>query len=216
MMQPARPWCRSGLTAAVACFAMATLIGCGREPEVHAYREVAPPEASTAEFGTPPRAAMPDAAPPVAPPNPAVASGASIAWTTPAGWEQRPGGGMRVASFVLPGGVGDVSITALGGMAGGASANVRRWLGQLDLRLDDAAFAAFMKAAPDLRSEGGMMGSLYNFIPLRETWEQDAMLAGILVSGSQTVFVKATGPADALAREHDAFAALCRSLRFER
>src|SRR5262252_7695326 len=60
----------------------------------------------------------------------------SLKWTLPAGWEEVSPGEMRVASFRIKGPEGkqaDVSIVPLPGTAGGVSANVNRWRGQLGL-----------------------------------------------------------------------------------
>lgn len=58
-----------------------------------------------------------------------------VSWTTPAGWKELAGNGMRAASFELPKGSGkaEVTVVALPGDVGGELANVNRWRGQLAL-----------------------------------------------------------------------------------
>lgn len=57
-----------------------------------------------------------------------------VTWTTPSGWQEKPGSGFRYATFVVsgPGGaVADLSVTVLEGDAGGTLSNINRWRGQL-------------------------------------------------------------------------------------
>lgn len=58
-----------------------------------------------------------------------------IAWTTPEGWHQHPGEGMRYATFHVGGGDHSIelSVTQFPGKSGGLLANVNRWRGQLGL-----------------------------------------------------------------------------------
>ena len=74
---------------------------------------------------------------PLAPPATADAGGApQLKWTLPAGWQEKPAGEMRVASFSAPGNNGqlvDISVVPLPGMAGGDLSNVNRWRGQVGL-----------------------------------------------------------------------------------
>lgn len=195
------------LTAAV------LTMGCGREEPVQTYREVTtrlpvqapPPSAESA----------PDRGAAQAVPSPASANGMKLAWTLPEGWTETPGSGMRAASFKLPGEIGDGSLTTLGGQAGGARANVRRWAGQISLTLSEDELGAFLASSEDLQTRGGLVGTFYDFVQLRESWDEDAMFATILVSGGQTVFVKLVAPAEALTANRNASIAFSRSLRFE-
>lgn len=60
----------------------------------------------------------------------------SVSWTTPKGWQEKPGSGFRYATFVVPGSGGataDLSVTVLEGDAGGTLSNINRWRGQLGL-----------------------------------------------------------------------------------
>jgi hypothetical protein len=83
-------------------------------------------------------AAMPAAMPMAMPAGlPAPDKGAlpPIKYSTPPGWTEKTPTTMRVASFEVSadGKTVDVSIVPLGGMAGGAAANVTRWRGQIGL-----------------------------------------------------------------------------------
>src|SRR5581483_710828 len=76
----------------------------------------------------------------------AVANGGSLAWTAPANWQAKPAGGMRKATFTIPGEGGasaELAVTSFGGDVGGEVANVNRWRGQLQLPpLSDADASA--------------------------------------------------------------------------
>ena len=58
-----------------------------------------------------------------------------IAWTTPEGWHQHPGEGMRYATFHVGGDDHSIelSVTQFPSKSGGLLANVNRWRGQLGL-----------------------------------------------------------------------------------
>ena len=58
-----------------------------------------------------------------------------LKYTVPAGWMEKPASQMRVASFGIStdGKSADISVIPMGGMAGGATANVTRWRGQIGL-----------------------------------------------------------------------------------
>jgi hypothetical protein len=67
--------------------------------------------------------------------------GGDVRWTLPAGWKEDKGRGDRVAT--LTSGDLELSVTKLGGAAGGPLANVNRWRGQLGLSpLAEAELAA--------------------------------------------------------------------------
>jgi hypothetical protein len=61
---------------------------------------------------------------------------APIRWTLPTGWKERPGNGVRLASFDLRGengGKADVAITSFPGSVGTELDNVNRWRNELSL-----------------------------------------------------------------------------------
>jgi hypothetical protein len=54
----------------------------------------------------------------------------NVHWQAPAGWQERPGNGMRRASFQIAGADGaqaDMAVTVFPGDVGGDLANVNRW-----------------------------------------------------------------------------------------
>lgn len=130
----------------------------------------------------------------------------AIRWKAPAGWQERPAQGMRLATYLIPAKAGqaELSIVRLAGEAGGDLANVNRWRGQLEL--------------PPLESLKGHVQTIDS--PAGEvrwvdfTAAQDKrMLGAILTDGSASLFFKLTGTKKAVAESKPAFLSFLRSLR---
>lgn len=144
----------------------------------------------------------------------------SLHWTTPDGWQETPGSGMRLATFSMGSAeeVGQCTIVTLSGRAGGLNANVERWFGQLGLPVPGAEdFNAFLDGQEQLKTESGMSLVLVDFTGLTEvqTDRSDSMLVGVLSDAQKSIFVKLTGPISLLNGEKERLALLCRSMRFE-
>jgi hypothetical protein len=127
-----------------------------------------------------------------------------LRWKAPEGWVEGAPRQMRVVTF-QPASEPRVEcyVTVLGGAAGGVEANVNRWREQLRLApLPADAIAALPtlqvlgRASPFVEIDGG----------------KAAMLGLVCELDEQCVFVKMTGPADAVRAERERFAALCTSL----
>jgi len=132
--------------------------------------------------------------------------GLPIAWSVPAGWTERAGSDMRVATLIPPSGKGqaELSIVQLSGDAGGALANVNRWRGQLGL-----------EPVSSLAGQTATVGT-----PAGKTLvvdltggEGQAMLAAILKDGDARWFFKLAGPVPAVAGLKADFHAFLGSLR---
>lgn len=87
---------------------------------------------SSLESASAPVTPAPEAAPAPAAQDGAPVEVESFVFTLPAGWTARPASGMRLATFVAPGGV-EVSVTRFPGDAGGLANNINRWRGQVFL-----------------------------------------------------------------------------------
>lgn len=149
------------------------------------------------------------------PPAPAVAG--ALRWSTPEGWEETPGTGMRLASFKIgdTDNSGQCTIVILSGAAGGLEANVKRWIGQLGLQVPEGdAFRTMMDRQETLTTRGGFPGVLVDLIELSDAQPgaSESMIAGVITAGARTVFVKFTGPVALLNKEKENLASLCRSL----
>ena len=141
-----------------------------------------------------------------------------VSWSIPDGWKEKPAGGMRLASFGSDQDPGiDVSIVSLGGMAGGVSANVNRWLKQIHLpSLDEEAFNQFLSKQKKFKTESGLAVTLIDLTMLQAREDnntQPGMLAAMVEIPGRTVFVKMTGTVEEIDKNREAFRELCESLR---
>lgn len=203
----------SGLSALTRRLCVATLCllaaGCSRQEEPRRYTEIE---------GSPPASAREGSA--VAPRQGSAAvqrpessgQGGDLRWQTPDGWTSRGASGMRLATLTAVDSGAECTIVRLGAGAGGARANVIRWLGQLKIDLADADLDTFLNDAPAIKAAGGVVGSLYDFTGLTE--QGDAMLVAMFELEGATLFVKMLNARDVLVGERTRFTSLCESLRF--
>ena len=195
--------------------AIGGLLGCGNdEPKYRQYMEMtgtaAPLHVQEAEDGT--LSAQPLTPPTLPTPSPSPAS--PLEWTAPEGWTAEAASGMRKASFKVPGDA-QCTIIGLGGNAGGDLANVKRWIGQLNVTPpEDTALQQFIDAAPVIvtgQKKPLRIIDLSSFVGTSP--ETPTTLAAIFPRGDQTIFVKMTGPRSAVSAATPAFTTLCESLR---
>lgn len=172
--------------------------GPGPGPEAATAR---PPAAPVAGGGAPPNMRGPVAPPPGTDlPN----------WTPPAHWLPAGEKPMRLASFDIPGEggtKGDLSVSALGGGAGGLLANVNRWrVQQLGLPAWDEAALAQGAEKLQLGNDTGTLVDLKG--------AEKRILAVIVSRGDRTWFYKLTAT-DALAgKERENFVNFVKSARY--
>ena len=141
-----------------------------------------------------------------------------ISWSIPDGWKEKPAGGMRLASFGSQQDPGiDVSIVSLGGMAGGVSANVNRWLQQIHLpSLDEEALSQFLSKQKKFKTESGLAVTLIDLPMLQEKKDNNrepGILAAMVEIPGRMVFVKMTGTVEEIDKNREPFRELCQSLR---
>ena len=151
-------------------------------------------------------------------PKVARAKSSALAWDTPESWNEKPGAGMRIASFTMGDGddQGLCTLITLSGPAGGLEANVARWLGQLDLPVPEGtAFADFLDSQERFETQGGLPGVLADLVPLtrQQGTREDSMMVGVITIKTQTAFLKLTGPMALLESEKKHLVALSRSFR---
>jgi hypothetical protein len=201
--------------AAVALLLLAA--GCRRE-EVSSYRvsKGVPPGAEGTQgesLGTSHRPAAPPTG--MAPgmvgevPTPPTPTGAeALKWKLPAGWGQSFPGGMRFATFKVPGqGKIDGSVVTLPGDAGGELSNVNRWRGQIGLPPTDAGALASARAAVKTRVG---VASVYDFTS--DGNKKSRLIAAILMVDGSAWFIKLTGDAEPVSAARPAFLELLGSL----
>lgn len=133
-----------------------------------------------------------------------------LSWTDPAGWEVKPGSGMRIATWVVEG--QECTLMSFPGDVGGDEANIRRWLGQVGQSVDDDTLSEFVSTPSPLVTEGGLPVRFFDFSRILPEGATKSVLAGIIPVGDQSVFVKLMGDAAVLQRQRSAFEALCRSI----
>ncbi len=196
---------------------------------VRAYREVAliadhavsPSAAAAAPSSLPttpaPTPAMPPpgAAAPMAGGMPALppemqTPSLPLTWVTPAGWEELPGSGMRIAAWRIEG--QECTLMSFPGDVGGDEANIRRWLGQVGHGADAATLSAFVAQPERLVTDSGLDVRLFDLTALLPDGAAQSVLAAIIPAGDQSIFVKLMGNTPVLQRHKEAFTALSRSI----
>lgn len=208
----------------------AALTSCENKPDraVRAYREVA----LVADHAVSPSAsaAMPSDLPATPAAAPVPSQGASapmgggmpalppemqtpslpLTWITPAGWEEQPGSGMRIATWRVEG--QECTLMSFPGDVGGDEANIRRWLGQVGHGADAATLSAFVAQPERLTTGSGLEVRFFDLGALLPPGAAQSVLAAIIPAGDQSIFVKLMGDAEVLRRQKDAFTALSRSI----
>src|SRR5262249_3703421 len=150
-------------------------------------------------------------------PAPAPAAESSLKYTRPAGGVEAPdlAGGLirRAAGFrVTDGGKSaEITVTPLGGDAGGLLPNVNRWRGQIKLGPIDEG-----QLRQDVRTVE-VAGKPASYLDLLgpEGVGRERMLVVVVPRGGQTWLFKMRGPADLVARQQAAFEAFMKSVKFD-
>ncbi len=196
----------------------AALAGCSDKPaEVRRYTEVVlhPAPAPAAPSGD--RNVAAENVPVTGTPAPALQNTdapGKLGWTTPPGWAETRGSGMRLATFTITRGevTHECTLVALGPESGEPVSNLKRWIEQLDAAPPaDEALTAFIQAAPKVPLAGGRSAAVYDLTPFAKPGGK-SMLTAIADFGDRVVFVKLTAPPDVLAAETDSFRTLTASL----
>ena len=131
-----------------------------------------------------------------------------LAWTLPAGWKEVPGNGMRLATFVPPGGLKtEATVVALPGDSGGDLANANRWRGQIGLPPTDEAGLAASRTM--LATKAGP-AAIYDFTGTDAV--RTRLIAAVVDTGGTTWFFKLMGDAAATEAARGGFLALIKGL----
>ena len=198
--------------------------GCGKD-EVRVYQapQDAPPVAAANPQGgatlTPPASEIPRSATSRASSSAGPESSASerpaVPWTVPAGWEEKPASGMRVASYGVkrPDGRSvDISVVAMGGGAGGELENVNRWRDQIGLEPATEADLAGLRSIIPSGNRQVVMYELDGKKAVLDGKYAARTLAAILPAGEMTVFFKITGESALVAEQKPQFLAWLKSV----
>jgi hypothetical protein len=158
--------------------------------------------------------------PPPAPkerPKGAAAPEPSLKYTRPEGWVEAPdlaGGFIRMAAAFRAtdgGKSAEVTVTPLGGDAGGLLPNVNRWRDQVKLGPIDEG-----QLRKDVRNVE-VAGRPASYLDLLgpEGPGRERMLVVVVPRGGQTWFFKMRGPAELVAKQQAAFEAFMKSVKFD-
>ncbi len=131
-----------------------------------------------------------------------------LRWELPDGWKEIPSSGMRLATFVPPGGLKtEATVVALPGDSGGELANANRWRGQIGLPPTDAAGMA--AARTTVATKAGR-AAVYDFTSAGPG--RTRLIAAVLSAGGTTWFFKLRGDAAATESAREGFLALIKGL----
>lgn len=139
-------------------------------------------------------------------------------WATPQGWQEEAGGGMRLVTFHLlsDSKAIDCSIVALGGMAGGLEANLRRWMGQIGVQATDSDLNALISSAPSTKIKTGQEGKIFDFTTIQSKAKSTdkSMIVVMVTMDEATLFVKMAGTVDTVSKNKDDFFKLVGSVEY--
>jgi hypothetical protein len=137
-----------------------------------------------------------------------------LKYTLPAGWTEKPPTELRVASFGITenGKQVDVSVIPLGGLAGGDTANVNRWRGQVGQKpLADDALA---KTAEKVEV-AGQPSDLYDIAGTSPGSGDEERIIGTILHQNETAwFFKMSGDGALAEKNKAAFIAFLKSVEF--
>lgn len=142
----------------------------------------------------------------------------SLSWIAPEGWSEEKGNGMRIATFKAGEGNAAVetSIISLAGQAGGISANVGRWMGQLGMEIpSEDKMNEFVNRQQKLKTSDGLDVTMIDLTQLQEDadGQTPSMIAAVIESQSNQIFVKMTGPKEAVLKNVASLKSLVQSMK---
>jgi hypothetical protein len=131
-------------------------------------------------------------------------------WTTPKGWTELAGNGMRAATLQPPPGAGkaEVTVIALPGDVGGELANVNRWRGQISLPPVTEEQLGALRS--QVRTAAGSL-FLYDFTSGGQ--KKTRLVAGMIQASGTTWFFKLMGDAQAVDAARPAFLKMLEGLK---
>jgi len=136
-------------------------------------------------------------------------------WTAPDGWEELPPSQFLLAKYRVPGqgeAGAEVTVSMLGGSAGGLLPNVNRWRGQLNLGPVDEAGLAALESPIKAGSIDATLITLEG-TDLR-SGTPAKMLAVVVPLSTETWFFKMTGPIPVVDAQASRFRAFVNDARF--
>jgi hypothetical protein len=205
----------------------------GALPEGHPPVPGAAPASGALPDGHPPvpgaapaSGALPEGHPPVpssleaagSPVMPPAGGADNFAWDLPEGWERGPDRDMRLATlFAGPDHAVECRLFILDNMGGGLEDNVNRWRQQMGLPALGSEEIANLPRIDVLGHPSTLLDLEGSFTDMQGTPVTGQRMLGLIcpLENRQGLFIKLTGPTEAVAAERDNFLALCASLRQE-
>jgi hypothetical protein len=195
----------SGSVGAALLFA-GLFTGCNRDSQIRVYR-LAKDNSTPPAQGAAASEAMPSQA------NSATGQG-RLSWTLPAGWEEKPAGQMRVASFTVSGQDGqtaDVSVIPMG--SGPTETDlVNMWRQQMRLPAVESAAAAAEAQPVTIGSDQGQLFDIASQEPILDGKSRARILVAMVTRGPTSWFFKMTGEAAFVAGQRPAFEQFLKSV----
>ena len=141
-----------------------------------------------------------------------------LSWTSPGEWIEQKGSGMRLATFVNRDQDDPVETTlvSLGGEAGGTSANVIRWMQQLNIPVpSDQELKKWIEEQYRGQSSGGIRYILIDFTRMQTKMgpETPSMIAAMIEGQENQIFVKMTGSKQSVIKNFKPFRSLLDSIK---
>ncbi|MCK4762742.1 MAG: hypothetical protein KAW12_11150 [Candidatus Aminicenantes bacterium] len=138
-------------------------------------------------------------------------------WDTPQDWKQEQNtSSFRVATFSIEAGQekSTCTIIPLKGAAGGLNANVARWLGQIDISMEENKLEKFLAGSEKFKTESGLPVVAIDLTTVTAKPGDTSILAAVITLRDKdtTVFIKMTGKKSHLLENKEKFKALSRSL----
>ncbi len=187
------------------------ILGCDQKPQERQYTEItiSAPQSMAMPPVTDPHAGMDMSMAPAMPTaNHEVQD--KITWDVPANWVEQGPSQMRLATLRLKSAPDafDCSIISLPGGAGGLVANLKRWMGQVDINVSDEELQRFINASAN---------NIFDFTQLQKGQDLStkSMIAAMIELDGTTVFVKLTAGISSVNDNKAAFLALVNSVRLK-
>jgi len=140
-----------------------------------------------------------------------------LRWTTPKGWFEKKGSGMRVATFTNDNDTQPIetTIVSLAGSAGGLNSNITRWMGQINIPVPDSRILDnFIQGQEKIQTASGWSAVVIDFAQLQPGAADNtpSMTAAVIDRGQSQIFVKMTGSKKSVLDNLVAFKSLVQSI----
>ena len=136
-----------------------------------------------------------------------------LIWELPLGWKTLPADGIRVAAFQTKKALftAETTLVILASQAGSIEDNITRWLGQLNLPVNNEIIDQIILNSQEFETKGMIIFQSFDFTDFTDK-DQESMIVAIGTIPNQTLFVKIKGPHSLLVKESTRFFSLLQSI----